>query len=108
MMQPVSSSFVLCMTAAPRWKTSCAQQFFKPLAVVPLGGASRPRREIVALDGGGEFRRLAKETARLGVLESGEPRRLQIGGGAVGGLDQFLHRLGALCRQADAQMDGGE
>src|ERR1019366_6406288 len=58
-------------------------KFFDSLAQARLGGASRPGRQIVALERGREFRRRAEEFARLGTLEAGQPRGFQIGGGAV-------------------------
>src|SRR5258708_5390864 len=72
-------SFVISMTAGRRWIVSRAQKFFDALAKVRFGAAGRPGREIIALKLGGQFRRLAEESARLGGLESGKARRLQIG-----------------------------
>jgi hypothetical protein len=57
-----------------------AQQLLELFFETRLGGACRPRRQIIALDCGGEFRRLAEEPARFFLFEAGKPRRLQIGG----------------------------
>src|ERR1700730_7933625 len=73
-----------------------------------LGRLGRPRLEVVALDGGGEFGRRSEEPARLARGKPGEARRLEIGGAAIGGLDQG-GELGRQDRgQAEAQVDGGE
>src|SRR5262249_54977212 len=50
------------------------------IEIAPLGHVRRPRHQVVALDDGGEFGRAAEEAARLAGGESGEPRRLEIGG----------------------------
>src|SRR6266851_2473367 len=73
-----------------------------------LGRLGRPRLEVVAFDRGGECGRRSEEPARLARGKSGEPRRLEIGGAAIGGLDQG----GELGRQdhgqAEAQVNGGK
>src|SRR5215475_7799771 len=54
------------------------------IEIAPLGHLRWPRHQEVALDDGGEFGRGAEEAARLARGESGEPRRLEIGGAAIG------------------------
>src|SRR5262245_26044735 len=66
---------------------SAAAQLGETLEVAPFRHLGRPGREVIAFDGGGEFGRGTEEPARFARGKSGEPRRLEIGGGAVRRLD---------------------
>src|SRR5215831_13342586 len=83
---------------------SPSRELGEAIEVAPLGRLRRPRHQVVALDGGGEFGRGAEEAARLAGGESGEPRRLEISGAAVGCLDQRDELVRQRRRQAEAQM----
>src|ERR1019366_8433103 len=89
-MGAMAKRFFCLIYDAGLWRLPIFGKFFDSLAQACLGGAGRPGRQIVALERGGKLRRRAKEPARLGGLEAGQPRGLQKGGGAVGRLDQAL------------------
>src|SRR6185312_13680433 len=99
---------VISMTARASGKAPGAHQPLEALAEALLGRFRRPGAEIVVLERVRELRFQAEELARLVRIEAGKPRRFQIGGAAVGGLDQCLQVLGQFHRQAEAQMYGGE
>src|SRR6516165_12650317 len=63
--------------------------------IAHLGDVGWPRRKIVPLDGGGEFRRRTEETTRLACGKSGEPCRLQIGGGSIAVLIRLRRSAGS-------------
>src|SRR4030081_3366377 len=66
-----------------RGRGSASGELGEALEIAPFGDLRRPGREIVALDRGREFGRRAEEPARLAGGKSGEPRRLEIGGGTA-------------------------
>src|SRR5215470_14203661 len=103
-----ADSYNISMTSRPEWKASVAQKFFKTLAKTLLRRLCGPRTEIVALECRRELRRRPEELPRLVVSEAREPGRFQIGGAAVGSLDQVLQRFGQLCGKAEAQMNCSE
>ncbi len=89
-------------------KGHCRNSLREALEIALFGHLRGPGREIVALDGGREFGRRPEELAGLRAGKTGEPRRFEIGGGAIGGLDQGRKLARQHRRQAEAQMDGGE
>src|SRR5215211_272625 len=85
--------------------------FHKPLeqfeiALFCHGGG--PWSEVLPFLSRRQRGRPSKETACLVVGEPGEPRRLEIGGGLVGRLDDPDHIARQRRRQAEAQVNGGE
>src|SRR6476661_1472581 len=99
---------VISMTPRLGLKVLPAQEFFETQAKSRFGGTGRPRHQKPALKRGGELRRLAEETARFILCESGKSRSLEVSSIFVGSFNQVLYRIGQLCRQAETQMNGGE
>ena len=77
--------------------------FCEAFEVARLGLVGGPRRQVVALQARRHGRRATEEAARLGGIEAGEPGRLEVGGAAVGRLDQ----VGECARQLRRQAGGG-
>ncbi len=95
------------ITAPDDGKVS-ARKLRKPLQIARLGGLGGPGREIIALQGGRKFGRIAEKSPRFRLLEARELRRFEIGRGAVGGLDELLLCGRQFRRQPEADMDGGQ
>src|SRR6266536_4290746 len=70
---------------------SFRREFAKSLQEPGLDRVGGPCGQVLALDRGRERRRAPEEAPRLGGLEPGKARRLEIGGRSVRGLDQPLH-----------------
>src|SRR5262245_57127889 len=85
-----------------------ACQFCETFHISRLRHLRGPGCEIGTSDGGRNTRRVAEETASFSRREAGKPRRLEIGGGAIGGLDHRKEVCGQRQRQAEAHVDRGK
>src|SRR2546423_7833277 len=89
----------------PAAGASWRREFPKSLEKSALDGVRGPGGQIIPLERGRKSRWMPEKAPRLGGLEPGKARRLEVGGGSVRGLDQPLQVAGQLGRQAEANPD---
>src|SRR6266700_3789950 len=84
---------------------SVADKLLEAVQIARLPDLGGPGGEIVVLDAGSQFRGTAKKTPSFSRREASKPRRFQIGGGAIGCLDDCDQVRGQCHRQPEAYVD---
>src|SRR5947209_2722618 len=89
-------------------KTSVCGELVETLEIAFGRRLSRPRRQVIALDGGGEPWRRTEKAARFGRQKTRKPRGFEIGGGSIRCLDQRDELRRQQRRQPETHMDRGQ